>query len=415
MSVMVSRFFKQYKEMLRKAPAQVLTYAYIVALGVIAVLTIAGHGMTAHISYKQQEGGEIAYHLSRQRALVQDINARSREYARTLAVLDRDFVGHAIREISSSHDRLSGMVRSGNIQVGASGKGMRNIYFEEPYKLDHQMVSFVVAARKLLELTTDEEARFHRETVLGFLERSTGLLTVTLDMTLENYQAEALAETRRYAEMQMWSAVVILVVLLFEALFIFRPLARGIEKYQQLLLRHAMEDPLTSLPNRRAFIKRADIELRRATREKSQTVIVISDLDKFKSINDTYGHKVGDQVLQHYAQVIQDSLRPGDFVARIGGEEFAIILPRTDQDQGYKIIDRLRARVESASCPYVDEQGENQEIKYTGSFGLTAVEGGKRHKIDDLLSAADTGLYQAKEQGRNRVVVVPSLQTVPAT
>lgn len=415
MSVMVSRFFKQYKEMLRKAPAQVLTYAYIVALGVIAVLTIAGHGMTAHISYKQQEGGEIAYHLSRQRALVQDIHSRSREYARTLAALDRDFISHAIREISSSHDTLSGMVHSGKIKVGASGKGMRNIYFEEPYKLDHQMVSFVAAAGKLLDLTTDEEARVHREAVLTAIERGAGLLTATLDMTLENYQAEALEETRRYAAMQMWSAVVILVVLLLEALFIFRPLARGIEKYQQLLLRHAMEDPLTSLPNRRAFVKRADIELRRAAREKSQTVIVISDLDKFKSVNDTYGHKVGDQVLQHYAEVIQDSLRPGDFVARIGGEEFAIILPRTDQDQGYKIIDRLRARVEGLACPYVDEHGENQELKYTGSFGLIAVEGGKTHKIDDLLSAADVGLYQAKEQGRNRVVVVPSLQTVPVT
>lgn len=404
---MVFKLFKQYKEILRKAPARGLTYAYVVALGLIAVLTIAGHGMTAHISYKQQEGGEIAYHLSRQRGLVQDISMRSRTYTQTLTSLDKDFLNHAIRELASSHDVLIRMVKSRKVRAGVSGGNMYKIYVGEPYMLDSQMVSFVAAANQILTLTTDQETRLHREAVLSVIERSGALLTSTLDMTLENYQAEALEETRRYAEMQMWSAVFILMVLLLEALYIFRPLARGIEQYQQLLIRHAMEDPLTGLPNRRAFIKRADIELRRAVREGTQTVIVLSDLDKFKSVNDTYGHKVGDQVLQQYAQIIQDTLRPGDFVARIGGEEFAIILPKTDQEQGYKIIDRLRARVEATPCPYVDEHGENQNLKYTGSFGLVAVASGAGHKIDDLLSIADTGLYQAKEQGRNKVITVP--------
>ena len=128
------------------------------------------------------------------------------------------------------------------------------------------------------------------------------------------------------------------------------------------------------------------------------------DLDHFKVVNDTYGHKVGDLVLQHFSTLMQKDLRAHDTIGRIGGEEFAIFLPQTTADEAQPMIERFRKRVAETPCPYIDGNGEARTISYSGSFGAAAVTDGV-WTLDTLFIRADEQLYKAKEQGRNCVVI----------
>jgi diguanylate cyclase (GGDEF)-like protein len=162
----------------------------------------------------------------------------------------------------------------------------------------------------------------------------------------------------------------------------------------------SMIDQLTSIPNRRGFDSRMDMEWIRAIRESTPTSILIMDVDKFKVYNDTYGHQQGDVVLQAVAKTVSQSLnRPGDFAARWGGEEFVVLLPNTDLAGAQNIAEKIRLNISKAVIPCVD----STETKVTVSIGVKTQLPGQGVSRENLLAEADKALYQAKESGRNRV------------
>jgi diguanylate cyclase (GGDEF)-like protein len=159
-------------------------------------------------------------------------------------------------------------------------------------------------------------------------------------------------------------------------------------------LRHqAMTDPLTGLGNRRWLGERAAEELARAERLREPVSVLVLDLDRFKGINDSHGHETGDRVLVATSEVVRTCLRPYDLAARIGGEEFCILLPRTTTDEAEAIGERLRRTLEATIVPPL-RQG-----RMTASFGLCTAGPGDR--LPDLLLRADFALYEAKRAGRN--------------
>ena len=127
--------------------------------------------------------------------------------------------------------------------------------------------------------------------------------------------------------------------------------------------------------------------------------IIMVDIDHFKRVNDTYGHAVGDVVLRHLADTVTGSLRRSDFSGRIGGEEFAVMLPETSVEQGVQFAERLRTDLEQSKV--TTEAGD---ISYTASFGL-ALMSAEDASLDVALARADEALYRAKGAGRNRVEV----------
>ena len=157
----------------------------------------------------------------------------------------------------------------------------------------------------------------------------------------------------------------------------------------------AYSDYLTGLANRRYFIEQAELELSRHNRYSTELSLIMLDIDFFKKINDTYGHNVGDLVLQKIAEVSRTILRDVDIIGRIGGEEFAILLPETNIEDSIKVAERLRTEISNASVFL-----EKEEVKFTSSFGVVAA---NKSNIDKLLIKADKALYKAKESGRNRV------------
>lgn len=160
----------------------------------------------------------------------------------------------------------------------------------------------------------------------------------------------------------------------------------------------ASKDPLTKLYNRHFFNERSNAALKLCERIKKPLVVIMFDLDRFKVVNDTYGHATGDKVLQKIAKHVKQQLRAEDVLGRIGGEEFAITLPDTSLAKGNKVAEKLRASIEQLSF----ESLEKSEIfSLTCSFGVT--ERLNSETLDELLALADDALYAAKRGGRNRV------------
>jgi diguanylate cyclase (GGDEF)-like protein/PAS domain S-box-containing protein len=166
----------------------------------------------------------------------------------------------------------------------------------------------------------------------------------------------------------------------------------------------ANKDDLTGLANRRHFFDLVTRELERARRYDSPVSFILLDVDHFKQVNDTFGHRAGDLVLREVATACRRALRSSDVMGRFGGEEFAILLPHTGIDEATEVADRLRRVVESIRAG-VNTYGEG--IAVTVSVGLAEFEGGSSvhpDNLDTLLERADKALYQAKGLGRNMVV-----------
>lgn len=166
------------------------------------------------------------------------------------------------------------------------------------------------------------------------------------------------------------------------------------------LHRMAETDGLTGIYNRRHFLHLAELELERVTRHQHNLAFLMIDVDRFKSINDTYGHSVGDKVLQRLTQVMRESLRKIDIFGRLGGEEFAVLMPQTDEQQARHAAERLREAVQQSRV--VIAQGE---VTFTVSIGIQALST-EADTLDLLMKRADEALYQAKEGGRNQVVIM---------
>ncbi|MGP1609449.1 MAG: diguanylate cyclase, partial [Burkholderiales bacterium] len=175
--------------------------------------------------------------------------------------------------------------------------------------------------------------------------------------------------------------------------------AVAIERWQQVseLRRLATTDPLTGLGNRAHFIDRAEAELRRADRFNRDLAVLMVDIDFFKKINDKHGHAAGDEALRVFSRLLGKETRAVDLLGRIGGEEFAVLLPETGIGAALQIAERLRAAVEQAGFVF----HHSEPIRFTISIGASLLQAGDN--LDSILARADGALYRAKHAGRNRI------------
>ncbi|WP_109109338.1 diguanylate cyclase [Azospirillum sp. TSO35-2] len=171
------------------------------------------------------------------------------------------------------------------------------------------------------------------------------------------------------------------------------------KRVESELRRMATTDPLTGLSNRRRFMELAETEMARLRRYGRPVSVLMLDIDRFKAINDHHGHAAGDQALVRLADVCRSELRDTDHVGRLGGEEFAIILPETGLSSAVEVAERLRQRLALADMPLA-----GGSLRMTVSIGV-AVCDGEDTSIERALGRADRAMYEAKTLGRNRVMV----------
>jgi len=179
--------------------------------------------------------------------------------------------------------------------------------------------------------------------------------------------------------------------------------ALRMQRLVKMLSRQAQIDALTGLWNRAYFDTHLASTISAVVRYEEPASLLMCDLDKFKNLNDAYGHQFGDTVLMHFADVLREQIRDSDTACRYGGEEFAVILPKTQSGEAAQVAERIRFAVENVCWL------EQSEAKVTASFGVASI---NRNAIckditpADILAAADKALYDSKDAGRNCITLV---------
>ena len=172
-----------------------------------------------------------------------------------------------------------------------------------------------------------------------------------------------------------------------------------LEQQQADLVWLATRDALTGLFNRGEFMRLAEQELLRTRRHGGNTGVIVVDLDHFKAVNDKHGHPAGDKVLVHVAEALRDGVRNTDIVARIGGEEFIVLLPQTDIDASAVLAEKLRQLLRRSAA----QVNSSLQVTITASFGVACMPNGHNGSVAALYAAADNALYEAKRAGRDQV------------
>ncbi|QCI62964.1 GGDEF domain-containing protein [Phreatobacter stygius] len=194
-------------------------------------------------------------------------------------------------------------------------------------------------------------------------------------------------------------------LMLFEALFhasimSFLQLSMAKDRAENRYRMAAETDVLTGLPNRRAFFERAERAVAAATAGGRPAAVLVIDIDRFKTINDTFGHAGGDRVLVAVAAVIRAHLRPDDAFGRLGGEEFGCLLADTSPTSAFVVAEGLRHRIAGLDIP---GGSDGRPIRVSASIGVSALDS-RAISLSQLLDEADAGLYEAKRRGRDRVM-----------
>ncbi len=179
------------------------------------------------------------------------------------------------------------------------------------------------------------------------------------------------------------------------------------------LLTDSRADSKTGLLNSATWEHEANTEVSRAVRAKMPVAVALLDLDRFKSINDTYGHLTGDQVIKEVANTLDALLRDYDLAGRFGGEEFALLLPHTRSTDAFRIAERIRAAVAALRFIAPGATG-GERLSVTVSIGVAALDGGDRREFKELLAVADAALYRAKASGRDQVQMISTTRGLSA-
>jgi diguanylate cyclase (GGDEF)-like protein len=179
------------------------------------------------------------------------------------------------------------------------------------------------------------------------------------------------------------------------------------------LVTHSRNDSKTGLLNAATWERESAAEVARAVRTGTALAVALLDIDKFKAVNDTYGHLVGDQVLKEIANTLNGLLREYDLAGRFGGEEFSLLLPQTRAVDAFRIAERVREKIAALSFIAPGATG-GERVQVTVSIGVAALDAGSQRQLSELLAAADAALYRAKACGRDQVQMISTTRGLSA-
>jgi diguanylate cyclase (GGDEF)-like protein len=371
-----------------------LTVAYLLALTIVALLTVVSH-LTLEHALRTHDGSAAVINISgRQRMLSQRIASLAAQYALGDAGI-RPSLQAALVQFEAAHRRLIDGDASMGLPPAEASPELRAIYFGGPDPLDTQVGRFCAETSAVLALAPGAPAM--KPILAALFAQAQSRLLTGLERVVTAHQRTSEAQLRRLRQIQDTTLTVILVTLMIEALGIFRPMVRRISRYAGQLITLATVDSLTGLLNRRSFFERGEAAYADARRGQRPLSVLMIDADHFKRINDTHSHAAGDAVLRALAATLRQEVRGADLVARIGGEEFAVLLPEAGLVSAQQTAERLRSVI--ASRPVRFASGD---IALTVSIGL-AVGAGVDSDLASLLARADRALYAAKANGRDRI------------
>ena len=363
-----------------------IVIVYITILALIIALLVGTHVLLDRVR-SQQDGTALVINVAgRQRMLSQRVTLFAGEFIRTGAPSDRDNLQDAIDFMQAQHAMLT-TPPEGSIFEARLTPPLLALYEEQG--LNEEVESFLASARSL----ASEEPEDPTQALEHLLDLATHQLLEQLDQAVYLYQADSEKAVASIHRLQDTTFAFLMFSLLLEALLIFRPMLRFTNRMYHL----AMTDDLTGLPNRRSFMTACRKHIADTQRAPSRLAVLILDIDNFKSINDRYGHDVGDIVLANVAKVLREQARKQDLIGRLGGEEFGLMFTDITATQAESASKRLIACV--ASSEIVLSSGGTLNITMSG--GLTMLESGE--DLSAVIKRADLLLYQAKRAGKARI------------
>ncbi|MEN3973780.1 GGDEF domain-containing protein [Emcibacter sp. SYSU 3D8] len=376
----------------QEVSARILTFRYVVALAILAMIAVASHVSFTRVL--RENGGSTFLNVvsGQQQTLVQLI-AR---YASQYAAGDVSAHNRLVREIdhlSADHDALIAHMDAAKLPEAVIA-ALRSVYLGET-SLKARIDTYVDTARRVAAAQPGS-AEIHQDLAL-VLADADGAVYQGLRRIVDIYNAYTIEQLRRLERMQNSMLAMVFLTLAMEAGIIFNPMVRRIVHYTTDLLQLASTDPLTGLLNRRSFLDSAFAEVRRARRDGAPSALMSIDADHFKRINDTQGHQAGDEVLMAMATALAARSRNSDVLGRIGGEEFAILMPGVSLERAMQMAERLRGDVARLRTPT-----ESGFVSFTISIGVTLVRDDES-ELTPALNRADKALYAAKSAGRNKV------------
>lgn len=387
--------------MRNKAGSRTTTITYVLALTVIAMLSVCSYLTIDRIVQRQEETARVMTIAGRQGMLAQRIAMTALELTESHGGVKRAELQRRLQTDIDTMERSHRALTNGSAELAIGAEhspAIQAIYFAEPYRLDARMTRYLADARAFLAAT--EAGRTADNLALAARQPlPSGLLALG-----DQYARDGEASIQHLRRVLLEWAGLMLVTLAAEALLIFRPLFRRLSAAHEALLVAAHTDALTGSMNRRHLLEVGAREFSRTRRYRDQLAVLMFDIDRFKAVNDTYGHAVGDNAIRVLAATVAGNIRESDVFGRLGGEEFALMLPDTTFGDALVVAEKLRNAIAQAVVPGPGVV----RVSMTASIGVTAVAADDQ-SLFDTLTRADHALYQAKHGGRNRVVGLPAL------
>lgn len=365
-----------------------LKYIYFFVFASLAGWAVFAYITTTQIIESQQEYANIINISGKQRMLSQKIPLVATRYYDSRDKKVKEHLISLYTLMRSDHLRIAKMF--------AHSSETRAIYYNEPVQLNEKVLHYL----KLVEEFTADESL----SSLFKIDSFSFTLLPLLDDAVSVFERESELKTKQLLGRELFILLGTLITLVIESLLIVMPAIKQAalheEELSQLVKERTLEleklsvtDQLTKLYNRRKTDETLSFEMERAKRNNSSFGVIIIDIDKFKDINDTYGHLSGDDVLQELAKILNSNVRKIDILGRWGGEEFLIIDTESDPEKIHGFAEKIRKAIEKHNFK---EAGN-----VTCSFGVTHYV--KDDTVSSLLIRADKALYTAKESGRNCV------------
>jgi diguanylate cyclase (GGDEF)-like protein len=375
-------------------PSKYMTMTYTLSLLVIAVLSLIVHLLLDSVIEQQSQTGKIVNISGQQRMLSQRASLLAVEYLTTGSMQAKKEATDTVAKMLSNHEFL---INYQNEAGKGLSKELYHMYFEPPYEVDRLVKLFASDINKVLD--NPASASQSAETIMNadFARLAKNSLLTNLHAVVQQYEDESSA---RIAELRFAQNIVFMIIIftiLVEALFIFRPMVSKISNFAKRLQYDANYDALSKVFNRRAYNLLAKRTFDLSLRHQHPLTLILADIDYFKKVNDIHGHAAGDSAISWVAQHLKKMSRETDILARIGGEEFAIVLPETEFSAALQVAEKFRVAIEQSPLQF-----EDKSIPITMSFGVSARQ---QHdtSIEQILARADQALYTAKGAGRNCV------------
>jgi diguanylate cyclase (GGDEF)-like protein len=373
---------------------------YFSSLAAIALLVAASHYVIDSIVSEESLMIDVNEIGGRQRMLSERIVHLLLEYAVEKDPAERSNVVRLIEQATNAFDRTHKLLIRGQISDSDAvvfEDNIDNLFFDEPRYLDEKARLFVYNTREVLS------REWSPELISSFYLKE---LRKAAKASIHSGLEELAALYTRNSKARITRLRVIVAVFLITAIllvigigyFVFGPLFRRISTQQEELRQLAFRDPLTNLLNRRGFFQEAENQFQQSRENNTLFSVLFIDIDFLKTINDSFGHAMGDNVIVEIARVCLDNLRNDEIAGRIGGDEFGVILPNLSLQSATEVAERLRQAMSDNKIP-----GISGDMQVSLSIGVASVSERDKNAFETI-SRADKNLYEAKKTGRNLII-----------